>query len=80
MREGHDDPLILKSLTMIYPATGWLKIVQYNNKQAATIANLVDQIWLCIYPRPTIITHERQNEFLGQGFKKGLLETEYGIK
>ena len=40
-REGHDDPLILKALTMIDPATGWFEIVHYNEKQAATIANLV---------------------------------------
>ena len=26
-REGHEDPIILKSLTMIDPATGWFEII-----------------------------------------------------
>ena len=60
-REGHDDPLILKSLTVIDPATGWFEIVQYNEKQAAKIANLVEQTWLCRYPLPTIITYDQGN-------------------
>ena len=33
-REGHDDPIIQKDLSMIYQATGWY------NKQAATTENL----------------------------------------
>ena len=33
-RECHDDPLILKALTIIDPATGWFETLQYNNKQA----------------------------------------------
>ena len=60
---------------MIYPATGWLKILQYNYKQATTITNLVEQTWLCRYIRPTIITYDRGNEFLGHAFKKYLIET-----
>ena len=27
-REGHDDPLTLKALTMIDPATGWFEIIR----------------------------------------------------
>ena len=42
-REGQDDPLILKYLTMIDPVTAWVEIVQYSDKQESTIANLVDQ-------------------------------------
>ena len=33
--EGHNDPLILKALTMIDLDTGWFEIVSYNEKQAA---------------------------------------------
>ena len=36
-KEGHDDPLILKSSTMMCLETGWLEILQYNYPQAATI-------------------------------------------
>ena len=60
-REGHDKPLLIKYLTMIDPTSGWFEMVQYNNKQVSTIGNLVDQTWLCRYPRPTIITHDRGN-------------------
>ena len=49
-REGHEEPLILRSLTMIYPITGWFKIVQYNDRKAAKISNLLYQAWICIYP------------------------------
>ena len=43
IRIGHDDPLILKVITMIDPETGWFEIVHYNDKQAATIENLVEK-------------------------------------
>ena len=46
---------------MIDPETGWFEIVCYNGKQAATIENLVEKIWLCRYPRATIITYDRGN-------------------
>ena len=42
--------------------------------------NLVDQTWLCKYPRPTIIVYNRRNEFLSNAFKNYLTENEYGIK
>ena len=45
-REGNDKPLILNALTMIDLATGWFEIVSYNDKQAATISNIVEQTWL----------------------------------
>ena len=41
--KGRDKPIIIKDLAIIHPATGWFEIVQYNDKQAATISNLVDQ-------------------------------------
>ena len=60
---------------MIYPETRWFEIVRYNDKQAAKIANLVEQTWLCIYPRPPIVVYDLKNKLLGQAFK-----IEYGIK
>ena len=65
IREDNSDPLIIKSLTMIYPATGCFEIIQYKYKYAYTITNLVEQTWLCRYPRPTIINYDHRNDFLG---------------
>ena len=59
---------------MIDPATGWFEIVQCNDKQAAKIANMVEQTLLCRYPRPTITVYDRGNEFLGHAFIKGLIK------
>ena len=62
IRRGvHNDPLILKALTMIDPETGWFEIVRYDYKQAATISNVVEQTWLFRYPRPTIIMYDQGN-------------------
>ena len=46
---------------MIDQEIGWFEIVQYNYKEAATMANLVEKTWLCRYPRPTIIMYDRGN-------------------
>ena len=45
--ECRDDPLILKYLTMVDPATGWFEIILYNNKQESIIGNIVYQMCLC---------------------------------
>ena len=37
-------------------------------------------MWLYRYPRPTIITYDRGNEFFGHAFKNNLIKNEYGIK
>ena len=72
--------LILKSVTMIEPVTGWFEITQYNNKKVMPIANLVETMWLVRYPWPVEITYDRGGEFLGNEFKNILIEQEYGIK
>ena len=41
---------MLQAVTMINPATGWFKIVKYDDKKAAEIADLVEQMWLAQYP------------------------------
>jgi len=71
--------LKMKALTMIDPATGWFEIVQYDDKRAITIANLVEQQWLTRYPRPSLITYDRGSEFIGHEFKN-TVQNEYGIK
>ena len=49
-------------------------MLKYNDKHAANIDNIVDQYWLCRYPRSTIITYNHGNEFLGHVFKKHLIK------
>ena len=65
---------------MIGPATGWIKIVQYNDKQSDTISNLVEQAWLCKYPMNKIITYNRGNELLILAFKNDLIKKGNMIK
>ena len=49
----------IKSVTMIDPVTGWFEITQYNGKKAMTITNLLETMWLVLYPRPVKITFDR---------------------
>ena len=37
---------------MINTVTVWFEIVQYDDKRAITIANLVETTWLSRHPRP----------------------------
>jgi transposase InsO family protein len=64
---------------MIDPATGWFEIVAYDDKRAITVANMLEQTWLCRYPRPSLITYDRGSEFIGTGFRT-TVKNEYGIK
>ena len=73
------EPLMLQAVTMINPATGWFEIVEYDNKRAAKIVDLVEQMWLARYPRPSIIMYDQGKEFLGQAFKNSFLQDMYGI-
>ena len=41
---------------MIDPVTGWFEVMQYNDKRAMAIANLVETTWIYRYPRPMNIT------------------------
>ena len=43
---------------MIYHVTGWFEIVQHDDKMAIIIKNLVETMWLYIYPRPIEITYD----------------------
>ena len=49
--ECHDEPLVLKYLTMIDPTTRWFEAIQYNDKQEYKMANLASSIfWRSVYP------------------------------
>ena len=63
--EGHDKSIIIKAKFTIDPVTGCFEIIQYKDKRADTIANLVDKTWLCRYPCPKILTYKCVNGFRG---------------
>ena len=64
---------------MIDPATGWIEIIEYDDKRAITVANIAEQEWFSRYPWPTQIIFDRGNEFMGQDFKD-MIKNDYGIK
>jgi hypothetical protein len=64
---------------MIDPATGWFEIKQYDDKRSITVANIVEQEWLTYYPQPSLITLDRNSEFIGQDFCD-MCVNDYGIK
>ena len=51
---------------------------EIQNKEAITIANIVEQTWLTRYPWPTIINFDRGTEFMAEFAK--MVKDEYGIK
>ncbi len=76
-RRGKNN-LILWCLTMIDPATGWFEMREIPNKEAITVANLVEQTWLTRYPWPNQIVFDRGKEFMGEFAR--MVENDYGIK
>jgi len=68
----------LHAMTMFDPATSWFEVVEIPNKKSITCANLLENTWLCRYPRPTKCIFDNGSEFLGAEFANTL--TNYGIK
>ena len=64
---------------MVYPVTGWIKVNQYDDKRAISIANLVKILWLYRYSRPMEIMYDQGSEFIGREFRKTPIEINYGI-
>ena len=64
---------------MINIVTGWFGIAQYEDKIAVSIANLVEIMWLSIYPIPIEIMYEQRKEFICHKLIKFLTKMEYGI-
>ena len=62
------ETIILKNFTMIDPVTGWSEVMQYSNKNAMTIANLVVTTWLIQYPWPIEIMYDQGGELLNHKF------------
>ena len=78
-QKGKKKALVCKCVTMIDPATGWFEIHQFDDKKSITVANIVEQQWLCRYPWPTQVTFDRGSEFIGHDFQD-MLKNDYGIK
>lgn len=70
--------LVLWCVTMIDPATGWFEMREIPNKEAFTIASLVEQTWFTRYPWPTQIIFDRGKEFMGEFAR--MVEKDYGVK
>ena len=64
---------------MIDPITRWFVISQYDDKRAISIVNLFETTWLYRYPIPIEIMYHQGSEFIGNEFKKSIIETEYRI-
>ena len=58
-------PLTLWCVTMIDPATSWFEMAQVKDKEAITVALVVEQTWLTRYPWPSTITFDQGKEFMG---------------
>ena len=76
-RKGHK-PLTLWCVTMIDPATGWFEMRELPNKEAITVANLVEQAWLTRYPWPTQLTYDKGTEFMAEFAQ--MIVNDYGIQ
>ena len=68
----------LHAMTMFDPATSWFEVVEIPNKRAITCANLLENTWLCRYPRPQQCIFDNGSEFLGAEFANTL--DSYGIQ
>jgi hypothetical protein len=71
-------PLTLWCVTMIDPATSWFEMAEVKDKEAITVASIVEQTWLTRYPWPSTITFDQGKEFMG-AFAE-MVSQDYGIK
>ena len=51
------DMLLLKYVMVINPIIGWFEITHYNDKREIIIVNLVETLWLVMYPWPVDIMY-----------------------
>ena len=58
IRRKGKKPLKLQAVTMIDPATGWFEIVEVTDKESHTVAEKIDKLWLCCYPRPNKVMYD----------------------
>jgi hypothetical protein len=63
---------------MIDPATSWFEIKQVQNREAHTVASVVEQTWLTRYPWPSIVVFDKGTEFMGDFAR--MVAKDYGIE
>lgn len=62
---------------MIDPATSWFEMKEITNKEANTVANIVEKTWLTQYPWPKKVTYDQGSEFLAEFGT--MIQKDYGI-
>ena len=67
----------LQALTIIDISTNFMEIVAVKDKESATIAQALDQVWFSQYPRPLQCIHDNGSEFVGFEFQEMLQS--YGV-
>ena len=77
MKRQRGKDLSLWCVTMIDPATGWFEMKQLPDKEAITVANIVEQTWLTRYPWPSVITYDKGTEFMAEF--ADMVTDDYGI-
>jgi hypothetical protein len=73
----NNTPHQIQGLSIIDVATRWTELCPYTTKKSEDIAMLVDQNWLCRYPRPNVAIFDNGSEFSSEFLE--LLQS-YGIK
>jgi Integrase zinc binding domain len=61
-----NQPLPCWCVTMIDPETSWCEIKQVQNREAHTLASVVEQTWLTRYPWPIIVVFDKSTEIMGE--------------
>ena len=77
MKVKKDKDVLLRAITMIDPATGWIEIRPVPEARADLVANQVELAWLTRYPLTNKITVDRGKELLAEF--KIMMENDYGI-
>ena len=78
IKQTKNEPLTLWCVTMIDPATGWVEVKETKNKEAFTVATIVEQTWLTRYPWPTKIIYDKGTEFMKEFAT--MVTDDYGIE
>jgi hypothetical protein len=70
-------PHTLRALTLIDPVTGWFEVIATPDKNAHTVMEAFNNMWLTRYPQPQYIGNDNGSEFKAQ-FKQ--MCDNYGMK
>ena len=70
--------LEFNALTCIDPVTNLTELFPVENKTAAHVASIFEELWLARYPKPYKCIHDQGGEFIGQEFQEKLLQ--WGIQ